>query len=350
MTKLRSFVAEPLEREVAFALERLERETNVAAIAVMPDVHLASDVCVGCVIATHTQIFPAAVGGDIGCGMAAMRFFARGDVLHRGRNGERLLDALSLAVPTLRRRGPCVLPEALTRETSVHEKLAAVQLGTLGRGNHFVELQEDTEGSLWAMVHTGSRGVGDAVRSKHDARWLEGEAAERYLTDMTWALRFADANRRAIFAALTEVLRDVLRVEPDTCTYFSCHHNWVQKEGDMFVHRKGAISAREGEWGIVPGSMGTKSYHVTGRGNAAALYSSAHGAGRRMSRGDARKRISGHAFERQMERVIYDRKKADQLRDEAPGAYKDIRAVMRAQSDLVRIERELTPLLAFKGV
>jgi tRNA-splicing ligase RtcB len=242
---------------------------------------------------------------------------------------------------------------------------AKVQLGSLGRGNHFVELQRDDHGRLWAMVHTGSRGIGQRIRNFHEpanGSGLRGLAADSpegqaYLSDLEWALAYADENRRRILATLTEVLDDTIGAHPLPDTLVECRHNFVRRErhaidGEekhVWVHRKGAISAQLGEPGIIPGSMGTASYLVEGRGEPRSLCSSSHGAGRALARGEAFKVISSKQLRRELRGVCFDERLVDRLRDEAPGAYKDIGAVMRAQRELTRVVERLRPLLAFKG-
>ena len=178
----------------------------------------------------------------------------------------------------------------------------------------------------------------------------EGQA---YLNDVVWALDYAAANRAAMVDAVAEIMSGEFGVAAEPSSFIGCHHNFVAREEVggrlLWVHRKGVISARSGEPGLVPGSMGTASYHVEGRGCEASLYSSSHGAGRAMSRGLARRRISVRALEKQMKHVWFDQRLARQLVDEAPSAYKDISLVMRAQSRLTCIVRKLTPLLSFKG-
>lgn len=365
------FTSEPLSDEVKKAIERIATSDDVAKVAVMPDVHLAHDVCVGTVIATKELIYPEAVGGDLGCGMAAVRIACDAAVLDDEHIAARLLAGMYDRVPALQHAvadAPS-LPDALLAAPLSHgslEKLRAregrLQCGTLGRGNHFLELQEDREdGGLWLMVHSGSRAMGPAIRDHHrtaatiGARGLSYLVAEEpsgraYLADLAWALAYADHNRRVIVAAVGSICEDVLGASLDAATFVTCHHNHVRRQDGWWVHRKGAIPAAAGERGIIPGSMGTQSYHTTGRGCAAALWSSSHGAGRKLSRSEARARISRRALSEQMGRVWFDHRRAEQLRDEAPGAYKDIGAVMRAQTELTRIDRVLAPRLSYKGV
>ena len=274
-------------------------------------------------------------------------------------------------MPSNRQPTPRDLPEELAGAPplshpsleSMRRRDARVQLGTLGRGNHFVEFQADDEGRLWLMVHTGSRGIGQAIRDHHlslaggaPLPWLDAEDARgrAYLADSQWAVAYARANRDAIIRATAALVATLLGVQTLPGTHVDCCHNFVRREThageDLWVHRKGANAAREGEPGIIPGSMGTRSYHVTGRGDADSLCSSSHGAGRVMSRDQARRSVTVRQLQREMAAVWYDRRLAARLCDESPGAYQDIRAVLRAQHDLVRVVRRLTPLLSYKGV
>jgi len=355
---LARFLAGPPPPDVRAALERLARAGDVRRVAVMPDVHLARDVCVGVALATTRRIYPAAVGDDIGCGMAALHLGCEAGRLDEGR-AQALLGDLRRAVPTLRQHGTgdFALPAGLAERT--------LTLPALESEKRFVELQTDAEGALWLMLPSGSRSMGQSVRLRHEARaqdrdgglaWFdaEDEAGRAYLADMAWALDFAEANRRRILERVAALAEHHLGAQPDGATLVTCNHNHVRRERlgeeDLWVHRKGAIPARAGEPGIIPGSMGAASYHVEGRGCAEALHSSSHGAGRAMSRSEARQRISLRTLERELRDVWYDRRLAPRLRDEAPGAYKEIGAVMRAQRELTRIVRRLRPLLSYKGV
>jgi len=365
-----TWLATPLGTDVAAALRRTADADDVACIAVMPDVHLAEDVCIGTVVATRSILYPAAVGGDIGCGVAALRFAADASVLDDARTAAAVLDELCRGVPALRhpvRGAPRCRPRSgrsRTRASRLPRDLAGVELGTLGRGNHFLELQADDAGALWLMVHSGSRAMGQAIRDHHlrgatarggGLRGIDADSAAgaAYLADLAWALAFADLNRRAIADRVAGILARRLGIAAEPDTWCSCHHNHVRREvhagAPLWVHRKGAIPAGRDEPGLIPGSMGTASYHVAGRGHAAALASSSHGAGRRFSRSEARRRISARAVAAQLGAVWFDHRMADVLRDEAPAAYKDLDAVMRAQSELTRIVRRVRPRLSYKG-
>jgi tRNA-splicing ligase RtcB len=362
----------PLDAPARAAIDRLAATADVRAVAIMPDAHLAGEVCVGTVVATQSTLLPEAIGGDIGCGVLAQRFDGEAAVLRNERVAARIMAEVYQMVPETRHVRRRVLPERLARAELEEARLVAalerqggVQLGTLGRGNHFVEFQEsDDDGRLWVAVHTGSRAFGQAVLEAHlpkatvtetGLRHLDAETLEggHYLADMGVALAYADANRRTIMAAVVELVNTVLRFAPDSIREISCVHNFVRHEThggeELWVHRKGAISACFGEPGIVPGSMGTPTFHVEGRGCERSLCSSSHGAGRIMTRSEARRRIGVRELHRQLRGVWFDERRANALRDEAPGAYKDIGRVMRAQAELTKIVRRLRPVLSYKG-
>lgn len=375
--RVHSWLAAPLAADVAQSLERLARAEDVEHVAIMPDVHLASDVCVGVALATRRLIYPAAVGSDIGCGMAAIRFAAGAGLLADERAAARVLAGLYECVPAIKHPQEHVAEQLLAtlRDAALSdphlEKLKArdgrYQLGTLGRGNHFVELQADEDDCLWLMVHSGSRGIGQAITAHHvrAARKadraggllsLEADApaGRAYLADLAWAIRYAQENRLQIVRAVAGLLQKLFGVASLPDSLIHADHNHVRREthGDhaYWVHRKGALSAALDEPGVIPGSMGTASFHVAGRGEPGSLRSSSHGAGRALSRSEASRRIHVRQFERDMRGVWFDHRRVSSLRDEAPSAYKDIHAVMRAQCDLTRIVRELRPVLSYKGV
>jgi tRNA-splicing ligase RtcB len=369
------WLAGPLPTGVQDSLERLGRAQDVAYIAVLPDVHLADEVCVGVALATNRLIYPAAVGSDIGCGMAAICFDADARLLATEEAAGAVLAGLTRRVPALKHsaaNAPTELPSALSDAPLSHPRLeklksrdGRLQFGTLGRGNHFLEFQADEQEQLWLMVHSGSRSMGQAITAHHavsasapnkrqlvalDSQSSEGQA---YLSDVAWAIAYAQANRLAIVAAVSRLMQKVFGVVSTSQSLIQCHHNHVRQEVHFgrpyWVHRKGAQSAGMDEPGLIPGSMGTVSFHVSGRGHASALCSSSHGAGRCMSRRDAMQKITRREFERELKGVWFDHRQIDALRDEAPSAYKDISAVMRAQRELTRIERRLRPLLSYKG-
>lgn len=370
---LHQWLTQPLDADVRQVIERWRRLPDVAQIALMPDVHLGEASCIGVALATSRMIYLDAIGRDIGCGISALAFDAAAqDTLRSGR-GEKLLAALAEAVPIIRHgrrfRVPCLelslerLSDRRLAKRIRHDALT--ELGTLGRGNHFVELQECSDGRLWLMVHTGSRAAGQIVFDFYAslARSVSpgtpaidatSDAGRDCAADLAWATEFAAENRERIVEAVARALKRELGVRPDAASHVDVSHNFLAQERvnaqDVLVHRKGAAPAHVGQPGLIPGSMGTATYHVVGRGVPESLFSSSHGAGRVMSRSDASRRVSHADLGRQMQGVIHDATKASGLLDEAPCAYKDIDAVMRAQRDLVTIQRRLRPRLSFKGV
>jgi tRNA-splicing ligase RtcB len=225
-------------------------------------------------------------------------------------------------------------------------------------------MQADEEDRLWLMVHSGSRALGQVIRDHHLARAqpaegrlraldAESETGKEYLHDALWARQFAAASRKAMAEEIGKVLTRTLKCCISWQTMIAIDHNHValerHGERELWVHRKGAMSAQQGQTGVLPGSMGSPSFHVKGRGCEQALCSSAHGAGRALSRGAARSKFSDRDFQRQMEGVWYDYRLTGKLRDEAPAAYKDIRAVLKAQRELVKVIRTLRPVLNYKG-
>jgi tRNA-splicing ligase RtcB len=370
---MRAWLATPMDHDVSEAIERLRHAPDVQRIAVMPDVHLSADVCIGVVVATSSLIYPQAVGGDIGCGMLAVSLDLDTAAQIPKVAGEVLAD-LGRAVPARRRNRREIVsqPEDLVSATLSHTSLesvrrneGAIEFATLGSGNHFIEIQADEDGRLWLMVHSGSRALGQAIRDHHLARAqpvtnrlrvldANSDAGLEYLHDASCARRFAAASRRAMAEEAGRALARRLGAHMCWETAITTDHNHVSLErhggGDLWVHRKGAMSAQVGESGVLPGSMGTFSFHVEGRGHPEALCSSAHGAGRALSRAAAHGKVSEREFRRQMEGVWYDSRLTARLRDEAPSAYKDIRAVLRAQKELVRVTRTLRPVLNYKGV
>ena len=373
LAPIRSWLAAPMNHDVSEAIERLRRAPDVQLIAVMPDVHLAADVCIGVVVATSRLIYPQAVGGDIGCGMLAVGFDVEATALENPRIAGRVLAGLGRAVPARRRnrRAAITPPPDVTTATLSHPSLEAMrrnegltEFATLGSGNHFIELQSDDDGRLWLMVHSGSRRIGPAIRDHHVGagedvgggfRALDptSDQGAKYLGDVAWARRFADASRRAMAVEVGVVIETTLGSRLCWETAITTDHNHVSLERhgerELGVHRKGAMPARPGQAGLLPGSMGSPSFHVEGRGHEAALCSSAHGAGRALSRTAARAKVTEPEFRRQMAGVWFDVRLSEKLRDEAPAVYKDIKAVLRAQRDLVKVTRVLRPVLNYKG-
>ena len=361
-----------LKADVARVVDRVRQAEDVQYVAVMPDAHLAKDVCVGMVVATKALIYPAAVGSDIGCGMAALAIESDADLLDHADSAGLLLASLYRDVPSNKHVVRRELPAPLREHSLSDPKLdrmakrdGGVQLGTLGRGNHFLEFQADDAGRLWMMAHSGSRAMGQAITSHHLERsagrssgllFLDAgtDAGQAYLADVAWAREYAASSRLAMLRAVEAILSVKFTVSVDWSSLIHGDHDHVRRERhfgeELWVHRKGAQSARVGEAGIVPGSMETSTYHVTGRGLAESLASCSHGAGRRLSREAARRLVGLRQLERELGTVWCDRRRLLQLRDESPSAYQEIEKVMQAQRDLVRIVRRLRPVLSYKGV
>jgi tRNA-splicing ligase RtcB len=345
----------------------------VEHVAAMADAHVAEGVAVGTVFATETFVVPKALGGDLGCGMSAVRLDASIDDVDR-KLLEQLVADLGRAIPagdaTHRGRGVDVPDALLCDPLSTHalehtrDALARRHLGTLGGGNHFLEIERDADGALWLLVHSGSRGLGAAIAGHHtrtdgasdplhalDTREDEGAA---YLRDLGWALAFARANRQALADKALEVIASTLgREVRGGDEVVDIHHNFVARERwfgrDLLVHRKGAVALPPRATGLIPGSLGTASYIVEGLGNEAAFGSCSHGAGRVMSRKEARANIKPHALARAMRRVAYPEALVKSLVEEAPDAYRDIGEVLDDQVDLVRRVRRLEPICVLKG-
>jgi len=386
----------PIEDAARRQLENLARLPIVFRhIAVMPDVHYGIGATVGSVVPTEDAIIPAAVGVDIGCGMMAvettlgagqlpdtlrpLRLAIEEAVPHgRTHNGGRGDRGAWHRVPA----GPAAAWQALAPEyaelVDKHPKLGqgndANHLGTLGTGNHFIEVCLDERERVWFMLHSGSRGVGNRIGSyfielaKQDMRrhvkdlpdqnlayLREGtERFDDYVAAVGWAQRYAMTNRRLMMDAVVAAAR---RPEADLPPFelgevaVNCHHNYVEREHhfgrDVFVTRKGAVRARMGDLGIIPGSMGARSYIVRGKGEAQSFCSCSHGAGRTMSRNEAKRRFSVEDHVKATE-GIECRKDAAVL-DETPMAYKPIDKVMEAQSDLVEVVHELRQVVCVKG-
>jgi tRNA-splicing ligase RtcB len=356
-------------------LQRLAAQPWVVdQVAGMPDLHLAEGVAVGTVFATEHHAIPAALGGDLGCGVAALHFRCHAPSLARRQLGAALA-ALDRVIPTgdaLQGRPGVPVPEELAASPlstgalgRARDRLAPLHLGTLGGGNHFLELDTDPEGSLWLLIHTGSRGLGAAIREHHQAAAeaagggalaaldTRTEAGQAYLADVAWALRFARANRDRIAARASEILADTLGAEPEPESRVDVHHNFLSREEHggrpVLVHRKGAVAAPEGASVLIPGSMGTATYVAEGRGDPRSFCSCSHGAGRVMSRSEARARVTPGLLEAQLRRVVFDRRKLRTLIEEAPAVYRDIREVMEDQRELVTARLRLSPLGVLKG-
>lgn len=357
-------------------------------VAAMPDVHLGIGATVGSVIPTKGAIIPAAVGVDIGCGMNALQLSLSADQLPD--NLRPIRSAIEGAVPVgferhrdkTARRGSCKpLNNSLNSIIQKHPGLFKMmkkpretwvqQMGSLGGGNHFIEICLDENQQVWLMLHSGSRGIGNVfgryfirlakndmkqhIRQLPDkdlAYFTEGaQHFDDYVEAVTWAQEYARLNRREMMALIVAAISPWLPPFEIVGEAINCHHNYVIKErhfnAQVYLTRKGAISAREGELGIIPGSMGVQSYIVRGKGSAESFCSCAHGAGRAMSRTAAKKQFNAQDLARQTEGV--ECRKDAAVVDEIPAAYKDIDQVMENQSDLVEVVHRLKQVVCVKG-
>lgn len=375
--------------EASVEPQALQQVRNLASlpfvfkhVAVMPDVHLGIGATVGSVIATRNALIPAAVGVDIGCGMMAVKtplsFRRVEEKLARVRS---LIEA-EIPVGMSSRKSEAELAQRwsgwkewrnLTWSESDLEKRARLQIGTLGGGNHFIEVCKDGEDAVWVLLHSGSRNIGKTLAERHIRRAKShvGQMLERppdpdlahftqgtaefdaYVRDLRWAQDYAFQNRRVMMDGvlrglarlfdLPAVLKPLLEV--------NCHHNYAEEEvhfGEkVWVTRKGAVRAGLGDLGVIPGSMGARSYIVRGRGNPDSFSSCSHGAGRRMSRSEAKRRFTVEDLRAQTHGV--ESRKDAGVVDEIPGAYKDIDLVLKQQEDLVEVVAVVKQLVCVKG-
>lgn len=375
-----------IEPEALTQLKNLARLPFIAkqGVACMPDVHAGIGSTVGAVIATDRAIIPAAVGVDIGCGMVATRLSLKMHQLpdslakirsaieaavpmgkggdHKTPNAGKIIDSMPYQV----------IEDVFGGDRSKAAKKAASQLGTLGSGNHFIEICGDENDDVWVMLHSGSRGIGNMIGSHFITKGKElmeqfhitlpdGDLAylpqgteqfDEYVAAVSWAQNYALENRKAMLAAVLDVLRTEITIPFGiTEEAINCHHNYVEQEShfgrNLWVTRKGAIRAREGDLGIIPGSMGQRSYIVRGKGNKEAYCSCSHGAGRKMSRTKARSTFTLADLAAQTAGV--ECRKDDAVLDEIPGSYKDIDVVMANQKSLVAIVHTLKQVLCCKG-
>lgn len=389
------------EQIVPVEEQALQQLRNVATlpfifkhVAVMPDVHWGMGATVGSVIPTVGAIIPAAVGVDLGCGMMAIRTGLTANDLPDNLLAVRT--AIEIAVPHGRTENGKAgdrgawgnpPPEVLCAWENLcdgYEEIVetypqigrnqppTTQLGTLGTGNHFIEVCLDETGAVWVLLHSGSRGVGNRIgsyfieRAKDDMRrWFislpdqdlaylpEGSALFKdYVRAVSWAQTYAKTNREVMMrATLAAISKALGREVAPTASAVQCHHNYISRENhfgqNVWITRKGAVDASEGRMGIIPGSMGTRSYIVRGKGNAESFRTCSHGAGRAMSRGEAKRRFTLEDHVKATEGVEC-RKDADVI-DETPAAYKDIDTVMEAQRDLVDVAHTLRQVLCVKG-
>ncbi len=356
-------------------------------LALMPDAHYGFGPPVGSALKTRAAVMPYAVGVDIGCGMIAVQTDLTRDKL-RGIEGAilgHIRELIPSGVGTAHKRP---LPQAedfiadngyargLSEDafkgqaTDMRQK-TRIQFGTLGAGNHFVEVCEDKDGTVWLLLHSGSRGVGNMLATGHfhiaqdfckreeiplehrETAYLPAETveAETYLGDMLWAQRYAYAQREAMMDSLMEAVSREVGSDWTELQRINCHHNYAEETGDgAWLTRKGAIDASEGKLGIIPGSMGAATYIVRGKGNADAYNTSPHGAGRILGRNQARKTLTEAEFREQMVGKTWLDRDAKKLLDEAPSAYKPIEQVIKDSEDLIEPVAVLSQFINYKGL
>ena len=352
-------------------------------LALMPDAHLGKGSTVGSVIPTQGAIMPAAIGVDIGCGMMAIKTNKTVDDLATV-DLKGLRESIESAIPlSAFKHNQTVKPDALDAAEELLESALDAgfnpsdyasnwthQIGSLGSGNHFIEITKDEEGSIWLFLHSGSRGVGNKIATHHiavaqdyakrnfitladpDLAYLvEGTPEfDRYIAEMTWAQQFAFKNREVMMGRVKKAFKHHAG-DFEIIEEINCHHNFTQPENhwgkDLWITRKGAISANEGQMGLIPGSMGTASYVVEGLGNKLSFCTAPHGAGREYSRNEARKTFTKESLDAMMEGIEWSH--SDAFIDEHPNAYKDIDIVMEDAKDLVKIRHTLRQIINVKG-
>lgn len=353
-------------------------------LALMPDAHLGKGATVGSVIPTDRAIIPAAVGVDIGCGMIAVRTQWTADQVRDAGPLATLREGIERRVPVSAGvYNDTITDTAQKRINELEEQWPTAgapdrfasnwrqQLGTLGGGNHFIEITADETATVWAFLHSGSRGVGNKIAQHHikaaqttakrywidlpdpDLAYLAEGTAEfdQYIAELRWAQDFALANRAEMMDRTLDALAEHMGAPVEQLESIQCHHNWTDREHhmgrDLWISRKGAIRARVGDAGLIPGSMGTASYVVQGKGNPASFDSAPHGAGREYSRSAARKKFTANDLRSAMVGIEY--RDSDAFIDEIPAAYKDIDQVMADAADLVEIRHTLHQLVNVKG-
>ena len=354
-------------------------------VAVMPDCHLGKGATVGSVIATKGAIIPAAVGVDIRCGMIAVKtkFFAEDlpNNLEKVRTGiERRIPlgagAFNRKITDTARKRVTQLKKEATQDYDSVDKRWTDALGSLGSGNHFIEISLDESDRVWVVLHSGSRGIGNKLAMKHiriaqklmdensiklkdrDLAYLSENRGEfdKYINDLLWAQDFALLNREGMMDRVMTELSYVFYTEDGhqkeiELDRINCHHNFTQRENhfneDVWITRKGAIQMKAGQKGVIPGSMATSSYIVSGLENKMAYHSAPHGAGRRFSRGEARRRFTMEDFKKAMAGI--ECRHSAKLIDELPMAYKDIDEVMENSKELVKVDHRLRQVVSIKG-
>ncbi len=375
--------AEVLDPKAVHQFEEAMMQDCVVKGALMPDAHLGYTVPIGSVIATDGIIFPSFVGYDIGCGMCALKTpFKKIDIEDKEVR-QKIFDMLYERIPVGQGKhdesqvleGLKGLELTTEGKKYFEERFALRQLGTLGSGNHFLEVAADEAEYLWIVLHSGSRGFGwkiaehymiaastetrttkkgkvVPVTEGHFGLRTDSDLGRAYINDMNYALAYALANRKHMLLAALHVLKDVimpdLKIEhKHVVDFINRNHNHAVEKDGLYIHRKGATHAEEGMRGVIPGNMRDGSYIVTGKGNPDSLHSSSHGAGRVLGREAAKKALNVEDFKKEMEGITA--KVGASTLDESPKAYKDIHEVMQQQSDLVTVDHHVKTLINMKA-
>jgi len=334
--------------------------------ALMPDAHTGYSLPIGGVIATENMVVPAWVGYDIGCGMCALPTSFSAELIRSKRQTifEAIYQSIPVGFDVNKKPVDTRLNKAGLSKAGQHifeDRHGFRALGSLGSGNHFIEIGPDETGLVWVVIHSGSRGIGhglateymkqasgtDKPKEGHFGFRVDSVQGQAYLQDMRWAIDFALENRREMMRRVEKILHSLQKGQADWGQLINRTHNHADLKDGLWIHRKGATQAEEGMMGVIPGNMRDGSFIVRGKGNPEALWSSSHGAGRAMSRKEARRRISGESFKASLKGVTARVDK--NTLDEAPEAYKNIFEVMAEQSDLVEVVHHIRPLINIKG-
>lgn len=366
--KPRVIYAETLEATALEQFESAMEQDFVVRGALMPDAHTGYSLPIGAVIATKDVVVPSWVGYDIGCGVAALRL----DGIDAGRilgHRKEIFDKVYEYIPVgfnLNQRPTSYCTCGLTPQGTqiAISKQYKHALGSLGGGNHFIEIGVDGYNYAWVVIHSGSRGVGHGIathymglanpegkcKDGHHGFDVNSQNGRDYIQDMTWCLKYALDNRKEMIIRVVEVITKILDIPAYAVHYsklINRNHNHAEKRGDLWIHRKGATHAEDGMMGVIPGNMRDGSFIVRGRGNPDSLWSSSHGAGRVLGRKEAKRTLDIQDFKAAMGNVtaLVD----ESTLDEAPMAYKDISEVMHLQRDLVEVCNHITPMINIKG-
>lgn len=336
--------------------------------ALMPDAHQGYSLPVGGVVASQDRVFPAFVGYDIGCGVGALpTSFKAADVRSKAKA---IFDEIYRRVPVGFAVNPFPLESDLDSEdltvlgrNAFDQRKGFCALGTLGGGNHFIEVGEDEDGRIWIIIHSGSRGVGHGIATEYmrlasgDGKAREGcyglradtDLGRAYINDQNWCLDFALANREIMLGRVLDAMSDHCEGEGDWAALVNRNHNHAEAKDGLWIHRKGATHAETGMLGVIPGNMRDGSFIVRGKGHPESLCSSSHGAGRVLGRAKAKACLSMSEFEKTMREAGVVARVVEGTLDESPMAYKDVFEVMRLQADLVDVLHHVRPILNIKG-